>query len=354
VATFNALGGAFPFLEGSRFFDLEQDTDSLDIFGEGSWDITDRLRATVGIRYTKDEKDFDFSRYLEGQAISWPAGGKSYDLKESREDSDVTPSANVQWDASDDIMVYVSYSEGFKSGGFDFETGIEFEEETVDSWEIGFKSTLADGALELNAALFRSEFTDLQTAAWIIDHFETGNAGKSITEGLEVDVRWQMTDNLMMTAAVAWLNAEYDDFENGNCSYYGGANGICTPGLPFDQTGDTLPFAPDYSGSISFVYITDISESLELSMMLGTDFTDSYFTASDLDPATEQDAFAKVNARIALASVNGWSLALVGKNLTDEETTTWVNDHPVFNAHGAYFAAIDPPRSIGLQAKYQF
>ena len=353
VATWTALGGQFPFADGSRIWDLEQDTDSVAAFAQGTWTINNRLRASLGLRYTKDEKDFTFSRFLVGQPFPFP-DGPSYDAKEDRDDSDVTPSANIQWDATDEIMIYASYSEGFKSGGFDFESAIEFEEETVDAWEIGIKSVLADGSVELNAALFRSEFTGLQTAAWIIDHFETGNAGVAVTEGLEVDFRWQINDKLMLSGAVAWLSAEYDEFEDGNCSYFGGANGLCTPGLPFDQTGDSLSFAPDYSGSVSLEYVDDISDSLELTLNVGIDFSDAYFTAVDLDPATEQDSFAKLNARVQLASIDHWSVALVGKNLTEEKTTTWVNDHPVFNNHGAYFAQIDPPRSIGLQVKYQF
>ena len=94
--------------------------------------------------------------------------------------------------------------------------------------------------------------------------------------------------------------------------------------------------------------------AVEFSVAVGVDFTDSYFTAADVDPVSAQDSFAKVNARIQLANPDSWSVALVGKNLTDEKTTTWVNDHPVFNAHNAYFASIDPPRSIGVQLKYQF
>jgi len=353
VATWTALGGAFPLADGERVWDLEQDTDSIALFGQATWEFTDRLRGTLGLRYTRDEKDFDFSRFLVGQPFPFP-DGPSYDANSSRSDSDLSPSINLQWDATDDVMLYISFSEGFKSGGFDFESAIEFEEETVEAWEIGAKTYLAGGSVELNAALFRSEFTDLQTAAWIIDRFETGNAGVAVTEGLELDMRWQITDKLLMTGAVAVLNAEYDEFRDGNCSFFGSSTGLCAPGLPFDQTGQSLSFAPDYSGSISFEYVDDISNALELTVLLGVDFSDAYFTAVDLDPTTEQDSFAKLNARIQIASDNGWSAALVGKNLTDEATTTWVNDHPVFNNHGAYFAQIDPPRSIGVQFKYEF
>jgi outer membrane receptor protein involved in Fe transport len=341
---------------GARVFELEQDIDSLGLFLQSSWQLSEQLSATLGLRYTRDEKELSFARYRDG-VVGWPGGDSLGDfaVERSRTDSDVTPSFNLQWQPNDDVMLYVTLAQGFKSGGFDFETAKEFEEETVDAIELGVKSTLRDGSLELNAALFRSEFTDLQTAAWVIDHFETGNAGKSLTQGLEVDFRWQLSAAVNLSGSLALLDAKFDEFRDGYCSGWGARNGVCSASLTYDQTGDPLQFAPDYSGSLNIEYVTFVG-ALELSAALGVDFTDAYYTAADLDPVSEQAAFAKLNARIELASNDGWSLALVGKNLTDKETTTWVNDHPVFNAAAleAYFASIDPPRSLGLQAKYNF
>jgi hypothetical protein len=90
---------------------------------------------------------------------------------------------------------------------------------------------------------------------------------------------------------------------------------------------------------------------MELSSILGADYSDAYYSALDLDPVSKQDAFWKYHARIQLAGATGWSVALVGKNLSNEKTSMWVNDVPFFR--GAQFAAIDPPRSIGIQARYE-
>ena len=88
----------------------------------------------------------------------------------------------------------------------------------------------------------------------------------------------------------------------------------------------------------------------QLTLQGDVNFTSSYHTALDLDPLARQDGFAKLNLRAELARGDGrWSVAVVGKNLTDEKTTTWVNDVPVFR--GAYFGFIDPPRSVGVQAR---
>lgn len=347
-----ADGFPLPPFVGRTTFDLEQDTDSLAVFAQGTWNINDSLRATLGLRYTNDEKDLDFAQSTTG---SLPFPNRT--TVDSRSDSDVTPSFNIQYDATDNIMLYASLSQGFKSGGFDFESGEKFEEETVDSWEIGMKSTLAGGAVELNAAIFSSEFEDLQVAAWNGQAFVTSNAAASTTEGIEIDGRWQISDSLMLTGAVAFLNAEYDDFTTAVCNAdqqvaHGAATGMNPNTCTQDLSGQELQFAPDWAGTINLEYVHSMSNGLEITAILGADFTDAYFTALDLDPISEQDSFAKINARVQLAGEAGWSVALVGKNLTDEETTTWVNDVPFFR--GAFFGAIDPPRSIGVQGKYEF
>lgn len=347
-----ADGFPLPPFVGRSQYDLVQDTDSLAVFGQGTWHISDALRTTVGLRYTKDEKKLDFAQITTG-SLPFP----NRKVTDSRDDSEITPSFNVQWDASEDIMAYLSFSQGFKSGGFDFESGAQFDEETVDAWEVGFKASLADGAAELNAAYFNSAFKNLQVAAWNGLAFVTSNAAEAQTQGVEIDGRWQISDQFLLTGAVAFLDAKYDNFSNALCNApLQVAHGIATGNNPNtctqDLSGKELQFAPDWAGSIGIEYTEAVTDTLELSVNLGVDFTDGYFTALDLDPVSKQDSFAKVNMRIQLADDNSWSIALVGKNLTGEKTTNWVNDVPFFR--GSYFGSIDPPRSLGVQAKYKF
>ena len=352
--TAQAIADGFPLppFVGRQTFDLEQDTDSYAAFGQLTWHVTDRLHATAGLRYTKDEKDLDYSQQTSG-ALPFP----SYTLSDSRSDSDVTPSFNVLYDLWEDGMVYASYSEGFKSGGFDFESGDQFDEETVEAWEAGVKSRLADGSVELNAAVFRSEFSDLQVAAWNGTAFVTSNAAEAITQGIEIDGRWQISQRWLLSGAVAYLDAEYDSFPAAVCTagqqtQWAIDTGQSPASCSQDLSGKDLQFSPEWSGSVSLEYRRDLSGDLRFTGILGVDFTDDYYSALDLEPLSLQDAYAKLNARLQLASYSGWSVALVGKNLTDEETSTWINDVPFFR--GSMFATIDPRRSIGIQAKYEF
>ena len=274
--------------------------------------------------------------------------------QDNRKDSDLTPAVSVQLDASDNVMVYGSFAQGFKSGGFDFESGAQFEDETVDSWEVGIKSLLLDGALELNASLFSSQFENLQVSAWNGQAFVTGNAAESSTQGLEVDFRWQLSDNVQLNGAAALLSAEYDRFPAAVCNaaqqvQWGIDTGMNPNTCQQDLSGQELQFAPDIAGNLNLEYFNELGNGLDLTTVVGVQFSGAYFTALDLDPISEQDSYAKLNARLQLASADKWSVALVGKNLTDEETTTWVNDIPFFR--GAFFASIDPPRSFGVQGR---
>ena len=352
--TTQAIADGFPLppFVGRQTFDLEQDTDSFAAFGQLTWHLTDRLRATAGVRYTSDEKDLDYSQQTTG-ALPFP----SYTVTDSRDDSDVTPSFNLQYDLWDDGMVYASYSEGFKSGGFDFESGAQFEEETVEAWEAGIKSRLAGGSIELNAAVFRSEFSDLQVAAWNGTAFVTSNAAEAITQGVEIDGRWQISEHWLLSGAIGFLDAEYDSFPAAVCTAGQQNQWAADTGLPpgtctQDLSGEDLQFSPEWAGSFSLEYRRELGGDLHFTGILSADFTDDYYSALDLEPLSLQDAYTKLNARLQLASHAGWSVALVGKNLTDEETSTWVNDVPFFR--GAMFATTDPSRSIGIQARYEF
>lgn len=363
TADARALGFPLPPFSGGRVTDLTQDTDSLALFAQGTYHFSESLRATLGLRYTSDDKDLDKEQYLvdfgtlnrnPDAALPWTP----HSYERDRSDSDVSPTLNVQYDLNSDVMLYATYAEGFKAGGFDFENAsgslasAEFEEETVQSFELGAKTTLADGAATLNIAVFQSEFSDLQVAAFNGLTFTVGNAAESVTRGVEIDGQWRLTQSLTLGGALAWLDAEYDSFDNASCTAAlqtsTGLGGGCTQ----DLSGKNLQYSPELAGNLNLEYVRPLANALELSASLDINFTSSYHTALDLDPIAEQGGFAKVNARVELADAERWSVALVGKNLTDRRTSTWINDVPV--ARGAFFGFIDPPRTLGIQGKLSF
>lgn len=391
---------------------FDQDSTSWAVFAQGTWAFTDTLRLTLGARYNEEEKDLDKQTFANGLGARFgnltvfanPASGiliedlRSHSFQGlSREEDKATWSANLQWDATDNTMLYASVSTGFKGGGFDeaysgagptartgnlltgepdggiVATGVdaselEYDEETVLAYEIGGKMTLADGAANLNFAIFRMEYEDLQVSSLVGDVFRVGNAGESISQGVEVDGRWRLTEGLTVGGSVAYLDATYDSFDGATCTIPQTTDPVNNPGClnpdgsniepggsgGQDLSGENLLFAPEWSGNLNMEWIIPLGDSLEVRNNLDINYTGEFYSSLDLDQNTAHDDATKVNLRIALASVDDvWSLALVGKNLTDEKTMVWRNDVALTNSN-SYFGVPERGRSLAIQARYRF
>lgn len=402
-----ALYGAEPGVPST----FDQDSESWSVFGQGTWNYTNTVRFTLGVRYSDETKDLDKETFSNGLQIrvgdnlffANPLNGQLIaDVRQhsftglSREEDQWTFSGIVQWDASDDAMLYASVSTGFKAGGYDqaysgagYEirlanpvtgelTGesvpgsdpsvLEYEDETVTAYEVGAKMRLLEGAAELNIAVFRTEFDNLQTSSLIGDVFRVGNAGEAVSQGVEIDGRWQATERLSFGAAVAYLDAYYDDFTGATCTIPQSSDPDNNPGCLRDdgsnisagETGgqdlkdETLLFAPDWSYTLNAKYVIPLSANLILVNGIDINYEDEFYSALDLDPNTKHDALTTFNARIALANVDRtWTVALIGKNLTDEKSNIWNNDVPITDSN-SYFGLPNRPRSIAVQARYSF
>ena len=401
------LPGSVP--EPSKF---DQDTDSLGVFGQATYSVTDTVRVTGGLRYNYEKKTLD-KRAVGELGVRFgtetiiranPATGaiisdlRSHEWNGLKRDKDKwTWSFNTQWDATDDAMLYASVSTGFKSGGFDeaysgagdfirlsdnILTGepngevipgadpsiIAYNDETVVAYEVGAKMGLLDGAGELNIAIFRSEYDDLQTSALIGDVFRVGNAGSAVTQGVEISGRWAASDRLSFGGSMAYLDATYEDFKNGPCTVPQTTDPLANPGCldedgsnvapggsgVQDLTDETLLFSPEWSSNLNAQYVYPFDNGLELMTSVDMNYSDDYYSAQDLDPNTQHGDVVLWNARIALSGDSGkWSLAVLGKNLTDEETSAWNNDVALTGSN-TYFGVPQRPRSVALQGRYRF
>ena len=394
------------------------DSELWSAFAQVTWNISDDWRLTLGGRYSDETKSGSRSielvdnvtdpspvRDIAGQEASTNPGlGPTYalglaidnqqfngsgltgcggpddaighDLSCDRDESKFTPAANLQWDATEDTMVYVSYTEGFKAGGFDTRannTGsFEFGEELATSYELGTKMTLADGRAEVNLALYRTEYEDLQTSQFDgVVGFNVTNAGEATTQGLELDGRWQATDDLLISFSAGYLDFEFDSFPNSQC--YFGEDSDYPPGSPLaglcDRSGDTREFAPELTANLGGQYFIPIGSSMEMTLGLDLIYSDDYFVSPTLDPNLTQDSFTKLNGRIALGSDEGkWQVALLLENITDEEVLNFGNQAPLSTTiSGAYNGAVGAPGiatayygfytapfNVALQARYNF
>ena len=290
----------------------------------------------------------------------------------SRDKTKFSPEVKLVWDANDDTLLYFSWAEGFKSGSFDFRannkglapdmaTSFEFDDEEASNFEIGGKFVFADGRFELNTAVFFTEFDDLQIS--IFDGglgFNVGNATSAEVQGLEVDIRYAATDYLTITGGLALTDFEFTDFDNGQC--YFPLN--LTPdsleqGVPrCDYTGNSGQMVSDTQGNLTFNYNRPVGDGLELSGMFDVFYTSKYDASATYDPALVQKSYSMLNLRLAIGSETGkWQVALLAKNMTDEEVLSFGGDAPLsgssFGAKSNY-AFYGMGRTLTAQAVFRF
>lgn len=374
--------------------DFHSDSSIASAFLQATWSGIENFRVALGGRLTWEKKkgsrklEFafpDFSLRPIGEsdtaaAISFAA--ERHDLKGERRETQFAPSINVQWDFSPDAMAYFTASRGFKSGGFDARSNaspsaeptprnpnavvanqvvligtFEYEEERSTSYELGLKSTLFDGIAELNAALFRTEFDDLQVS--VFDGtlgFNVGNAASAVSQGLELDGRVGLSENLMLAAGLAFLDFEFVDHPLGTCLQ--GQEPNSPNGINCDYTGKTNQYVADYSGNILLAYERSLFDSFMLRANIDAVFTDDYHPSPNMDDRIKQDGYVVYNGRLALADIGGdWEVALLGKNLSDELIIVYGVDTPTaytITEAATHHGFVNPPRTFALQVSYRW
>jgi outer membrane receptor protein involved in Fe transport len=281
-------------------------------------------------------------------------------------------------------MFYMSYSEGFKSGGFNSTDsqlplftvdgpqanipgpGFEYDDENAESIEIGGKHTLMDGAMTLNWAMYDSLYKNQQVSTFVGLGFVVTNAASTSIKGLEVDLQWQATDHLRLGANIALNDGAYDDFPGAGCTAQqasdlaggGTSSGTCTAQFAADgtQIGISQNLAgaqvgTDYNGALSAVYTRPVLGGLIWSTGVDISFTDGYWMTGDRDPIDYEEGFTKTNIRTGLVGEN-WSAMLYGKNIGDEVTPAGAFDIPL--ASGSHAQYLLPGSIWGATLSYNF
>jgi outer membrane receptor protein involved in Fe transport len=391
-------------VDGTGNNTFNQDAQTMSAFFQGTFHLSDTLRVIAGVRYSEDEKEFDKSAIVAPLFTTGPASPfltgiyadtlrltRAHDFRDGvaqvfdatapnnlaisnlnteRKEDHVTGDLTVQWDFSEDTMLYAKYGNGYKAGGFDEDNAQanvdaqEYDDETSESIEFGAKMDLWEGRGRLNVAIFHSEFEDVQVSTFDgTAGFVVGNAAESEVDGIELDGMFAVSDEITVFGAIAFLDANYKSFTDAACTAqqtidHAAAGGTNTRANCLnDLSGERLQFAADMSANFGVTYNTEITESLELGLGADVMYTEDFDTAADADKVLEQEAYTKVNARISVGDIDGtWSLALLGKNLTDETTSAWGNDIPLgsFGFDNSFFQVIDAPRSYEIQATYNF
>lgn len=255
-------------------------------------------------------------------------------------------------------MLYSSYTRGTKGGGFNPLNGTgdpsawEFGPETARSFEVGAKARLFANRVALNVAVYTSEFEDLQVSQFNGATFVVTNAGSAKVDGVELDMRWRAARDLILGANLAYLDSRYGTFLTGPCKAGQTPETGCVAGFQ-NLSGESLPFAPEWTGSLKVDYAHAVGANLRFSAHGEAIYSDGHYLAPDNDRRTFQSAYTKANLRLALSSAReSWEVALIGKNLTDKIVKGFENDivgHP-----NSFFAQVLPGRTFAIQGTVRF
>ena len=259
---------------------------------------------------------------------------------------------NLAYQATDDVMVYASYSEGFKSGGFDQRfTGptaepSSFRPETAESYEVGIKSSLLDNRVRLNIALFHTDYDDLHIIIRESFNAITFNGGTATIDGGELELTLVPTDRWYITAAVGYLDAKYDELDPSVAD--GGIN--ATPVLISNE----LVNAPEWSIALGAAYTVDLGDWGTLTPRIDWSFHDEEYNDALNDPRLFQDDYTLLNAAISLQTNDErWEAILAFRNITDEEYL--VTGASSWDTAGSYLEQTwGRPAEWSLSVQYNF
>lgn len=319
-------------------------TQSWSVFAQAGVSITDRLRLTLGGRYTEDTKDY---RLQSQSAFGATLGIPLYDISGSETWDAFDPKVVVSYDLNDDALVYASWSEGFKSGGFQFAASIGavaelvYEPEQVTAYELGFKADWLDNHLRTNFSAFQYDYVDQQVQSVIVvgnlPTVVTTNAAQSHIWGAEADISAVPIEGLTLSLRYAYLNAAYDKF-------------IQDPFTNTDLSGFRMPRTPENSVTLSANY--EHTALGDWRWFSGADYfyTDGFESSSNQDPSQHINSYAILSARLGLLSPDQRvRLTLFGANLTDEVYKTYaINQGPSRNY------GYGDPRTIGISVGYRY
>ena len=339
------------------------DTFAWALFGQASYRLNDHLRAHVGIRYSDEEKEIDFESYsfvpivpaLTGPEYIanrvTPGGPPTVTHQDETDNDSVTPKFGIDFFLNEDVMIYFGATRGFKSGGYNTVLFGPLPEavkpETIWSFEGGFKSTLADGKLRLNASAFYYDYKDIHQNVDLADNAQgyanVRNAGDAEVFGIEADMVLALTDRFVIDGMFSYLDTELKDLI---------APDLNVPGNPTtDQRGNPLPRSPEFIFGFGAAYTMPAPAG---DVTLRGDYyymDDERYWSVFKDPLNSGDSYTRVNARLQFDHNSGkWSIAAYARNLLDEDAESNGFRSTTFGNLRTY----QPPRTWGANVRYNF
>ncbi len=407
------------FAAGKAYEDhYSQRSESVALFTNNTWRVTEAFDLNLGLRYTYDSKrllgvqdNLGSNGAACGGALAnqnpanrapsaipgtvnvgtpaaavgllcLPWSNPLYDnrrIQEKFSDTDISGTFKGSYRFNDAVMAYASYARGYKGAGYNMDrvqTGVTpdaslfFDAETVDSYELGVKTTLFNRSMLLNLTYFDQKFENFQLNTFLGTAFVVESIPELTSRGVDADMVWfTPVEGLMFQGGVTYTDAKYNDFTAADLS-----NPARFPALSL-LPGARASFAPEWSLTGALAFDRSLGGGLRGGFNLSAKYSTDYNTGSDLLPYKDQEAFTVVNGRITIGSEDErWTIDVWGQNLLQEEYTqvgfaaplqgTAFTNTTTPQANGTYYniatdtatynAYLGAPRTWGVTLKVKY
>ncbi|MGE3744925.1 MAG: TonB-dependent receptor [Sphingomonadaceae bacterium] len=338
--------------------------ENLSGFTQATLKLSDSLSITAGARYTHERKgqtsevfflnSFNaFYALTIDQAINTPASLRGFVVQAPTTFSNTwnsfTPKLSVETKISEDVLTYVSYSKGFKSGGFNsresgFSSFAAYDPETLDSYEVGLKTDLFDRRLRFNVAAFYGDYKNVQLYVLRVTGdgalvIETQNAGKARIYGLEAEAVLRPNRSLELSASLGYLDTKYRTLSAAAI-----ANGV--------ELDDPFPQAPKWTANLSAQYTFYLPTDQRLTAHVDFNYKSKFAFFAANNPLDRQRGYGLLNSRLSYDSGRGWTAAVFVSNVTDKKYSFFKED-----VRNSFDVALDwpaEPRTFGVELGYRF
>jgi iron complex outermembrane receptor protein len=319
--------------------DVTLDNTSIALYGQATYALTDRLNLTLGIRRSDDEKDF--TTQMITNTPGYPFVAAPFTLPQTLKFDSTDPKVSLDYAITDNSMAYITYSSGYKSGGVTFATWAEagnvggFEEEHLDSLEIGYKARLMNNRMQLNLAAYQYDYTDQQVQSIVVVNGApqglTDNAAESDMKGVELEMSYLLTDALKVDVNYFYQDAVFENYA--------------------DKTGNPMQFAPENAYTVALSYAPDLGNNLR--MRAEYSHKDEFqFDAGNRDISLEPEHDV-VNLTASMDLGDSVSLRLFCNNCSDELIRTQVTTFATSQGGGGR-SIYGPGRRYGAEITYNF
>jgi iron complex outermembrane receptor protein len=323
------------------------------VFGEWDWQLAERLGLSVGLRHTKEEKRaIVLNRSFTDETFTVPTV-TSANFDNTRKVSNTSPKLSLDYALSDSTNLYATVSRGFKSGGYNIRantaavpaSGRPFEDEILDSVELGAKMVLAGGKLELNTAAFFNKYKNVQLSIFTAFTQANGtpgffgdftNAGKADVNGLEAEFIWRPTSSWQLRGNASYIDAKYKEYIDRGVNV--------ASQKKFSNT-------PKFSAAFDIEHRLGLGGQGELRSRLGVSYRSKVYPTTDLSEVIAQPGYTLLNAGLIWQHSKQLSYSLQGTNLADKAYRTDGYNIPALGVLNGFYG---PPRTVTFSVGYKF